>query len=546
MDYYLNNVIFSVVVTFSITLNIVFLIKSVVARFLGRRKKLPPCPRGFPIIGNLVGMLKNRPTSKWIVRVMNDMKTDIACFRFGRVHVIVITSDVIAREVVREKDAVFADRQDSYSAEYISGGYNGVVFDEYGERQMKMKKVMSSELMSTKALNLLLKVRNLESDNLLAYVHNLYNKDESKTKHGAVVNVRDIVCTHTHNVKMRLLFGRRHFKETTMDGSLGLMEKEHFDAIFAALDCFFSFYVADYYPFLRGWNLQGEEAELREAVDVIARYNKMIIDEKVELWRGQNKDYNRAETKNDVPMIKDWLDILFTLKHENGKPLLTPQEITHLSVDLDVVGIDNAVNVIEWTLAEMLNQREILEKAVEEIDMVVGKERLVQESDVPNLNYVKACCRETLRLHPTNPFLVPHMARHDTTLAGYFIPKGSHILVSRPGVGRNPKTWNEPLIYRPERHITGNEVVLTEPDLRLVSFGTGRRGCVGAKLGTSMIVTLLGRLLQGFDWTIPPGTTDRVELVESKENLFMANPLMACVKPSLDPNMYPKLWTGPA
>lgn len=123
---------------------------------------------------------------------------------------------------------------------------------------------------------------------------------------------------------------------------------------------------------------------------------------------------------------------------------------------------------------------------------------------------------------------------------------GSHILVSRPGVGRNPKTWDEPLIYRPERHITGNEVMLTEPDLQLVSFGTGRRGCVGAKLGTSMIVTLLGRLLQGFDWTIPPGTTDKVELVESKENLFMANPLMACVKPRLDPNMYPKLWTGPA
>lgn len=82
------------------------------------------------------------------------------------------------------------------------------------------------------------------------------------------------------------------------------------------------------------------------------------------------------------------------------------------------------MNVIEWTLAEMLNQREILEKAVEEIDMVVGKNRLVQESDVPNLNYIKACIRETLRLHPTNPFLVPHMSRQDTTLAGYFVPKG--------------------------------------------------------------------------------------------------------------------------
>lgn len=187
---------------------------------------------------------------------------------------------------------------------------------------------MSSELMSTKALNLLLKVRNLESDNLLAYVLNLYNKGESKTKDGVLVNVRDIVCTHTHNVKMRLLFGRRYFKETTMDGSLGLMEKEHFDAIFKALECFFSFYVADYYPFFRGWNLHGEEVELREAVDVIAKYNKMIIDEKIELWRGKNKGCIKM-------IIKDWLDILFTLKDENGKPLLTPQEITHLSVVRD-------------------------------------------------------------------------------------------------------------------------------------------------------------------------------------------------------------------
>ncbi|KAL0712251.1 hypothetical protein Bca4012_019229 [Brassica carinata] len=363
---------------------------------------------------------------------------------------------------------------------------------------MKMKKVMTSELMSTKALDLLRDVRNMESDNLLAHVLNLYKK-------GGLVNVRDIVCTHTHNVKMRLLFGRKHFKETTKDGSLRPMEKEHFDAIFKALDCFFSFYIADYYSFFRGWNLQGEEVVLREAVDVIAKYNKMIIDEKIDLWR---KTY---DANKNVP--KDWLDILFTLKDDKGKPLLTPEEITHLSIDLDVVGIDNAVNVIEWTLAEMLNQREILEQAVEEIDRVVGKDRLVQESDVPNLNYVKAC---------------------------------SHILVSRPGIGRNPKTWDEPLIYKPERHLTGDEVMLTEPDMRLVSFGTGRRGCVGTKLGTYMIVTLLGRLLQGFDWTIPPQTTGKVELVESKENLFMAKPLLACVEPRLDLNMYPKIRTRQA
>lgn len=115
----------SVYITFCITLGMLFLIKRFLGLLLGGDgggKQLPPCPPGIPMIGNLVGMLMNRPTTKWIVRVMNDMKTDIACFRFGRVHVIAITSDEIAREVVKEKDSVFADRPDSYSAEYISCG----------------------------------------------------------------------------------------------------------------------------------------------------------------------------------------------------------------------------------------------------------------------------------------------------------------------------------------------------------------------------------------------------------------------------------------
>lgn len=71
---------------------------------------------------------------------MNDMKTDIACFRFGRVHVIVITSDVIAREVVREKDAVFADRPDSYSAEYISGGYFWILAEMVTKKLVQITK----------------------------------------------------------------------------------------------------------------------------------------------------------------------------------------------------------------------------------------------------------------------------------------------------------------------------------------------------------------------------------------------------------------------
>ncbi|KAJ8649815.1 hypothetical protein MRB53_002850 [Persea americana] len=83
----------------------------------------------------------------------------------------------------------------------------------------------------------------------------------------------------------------------------------------------------------------------------------------------------------------------------------------------------------------MLNQPKVLQKAVEELDSVVGRERLVQESDSHRLNYIKACAREALQLHPIAPFNLPHVSTADSTVAGYFIPKGSHVLLSRTGLG---------------------------------------------------------------------------------------------------------------
>lgn len=202
--------------------------------------------------------------------------------------------------------------------------------------------------------------------------------------------------------------------------------------------------------------------------------------------------------------------------------------------------MDNPSNAVEWAMAEMLNQPTVLQKAVEEVDRVVGKERLVEESDFSQLNYIKACAREAFRLHPIAPFNLPHVAISDATVAGYFIPKGSHVLLSRTGLGRNPKVWDDPLMFNPERHLKGTmtDVELTENDLRFISFSTGRRGCMGAPLGSAMTVMLLARLLQGFTWSVPPGES-KIELTESANNLFLAKALHANAKPRLPAHLYP-------
>nr|CAB3455565.1 unnamed protein product [Digitaria exilis] len=188
----------------------------------------------------------------------------------------------------------------------------------------------------------------------------------------------------------------------------------------------------------------------------------------------------------------------------------------------------------------MVNSPEMM-KAVEEIDGVVGRARLVQESDIPRLNYLKACIREAFRLHPVAPFNVPHVALEDATVAGYHIPKGSHVILSRIGLGRNLGVWDDPLRFNPDRHLTTVdpkvEVTLTENDLRFISFSTGRRGCIATSLGTAMSIMLFARLLQGFSWS-KPAEISSVDLSESRHDILMAKPLLLHAEPRLPAHLY--------
>ena len=207
-----------------------------------------------------------------------------------------------------------------------------------------------------------------------------------------------------------------------------------------------------------------------------------------------------------------------------------------------LAAVDNPSNAVEWALAEMINQPDLLQRATQELDNVVGNSRQVQESDLAKLNFVKACAREAFRLHPIAPFNIPHVAMKDTTIGNFFVPKGSHVLLSRIGLGRNPEVWDEPLKFKPERHLQsdGSDVVLTEPNLELISFSTGRRGCPGIVLGTSMTVMLFARLLHGFTWSAP-ANVPRINLAESNGDIMLADPLVAVAKPRLPADLYVRI-----
>ncbi|GER30929.1 cytochrome P450 [Striga asiatica] len=160
-----------------------------------------------------------------------------------------------------------------------------------------------------------------------------------------------------------------------------------------------------------------------------------------------------------------------------------------------LAGTDTSAVTIEWAMSALLNNPEKLNKARIEIDNLVGKDRLIEESDLSNLPYLQHVISETFRLFPAAPLLVPHEASSDCTIGGYHIPRGTILIVNAWAIHRDPKIWDDPTSFIPERFEAG-EVGPT----KLIPFGMGRRSCPGMGLAQRMVGLTLGSLIQGFEW----------------------------------------------
>lgn len=194
---------------------------------------------------------------------------------------------------------------------------------------------------------------------------------------------------------------------------------------------------------------------------------------------------------------------------------------------------------VEWALSELLKQPQIIERATEELDSVIGNDCWVEEKDVQNLPYVEAIMKETMRMHPVAPMLVPRMSREDCTINGYDIPAGTRALVNVWTIGRDPEIWDCPNEFRPERFL-GKNIDVMGHDFELLPFGAGRRMCPGYSLGLKVIQLTLANLLHGFKWRLPDLVTEKDLDMDEIFGLSTPRkvPLEAVVEPRLPKHVY--------
>ncbi|KAE8707439.1 Flavonoid 3'-monooxygenase [Hibiscus syriacus] len=226
---------------------------------------------------------------------------------------------------------------------------------------------------------------------------------------------------------------------------------------------------------------------------------------------------------------------------QGGK--LTDIEIKALLLNMFIAGTETTPSTVEWTMAELIRHPMIMARVHQELDSVVGLDRLVSELDLPNLTYLQAVMKETFRLHPAAPMSLPRIAADSCEINGYHIPKGATLLVNVWAIGRDPNEWSDPLEFRPERFLPGGEKPNADVkgnDFEIIPFGAGRRICAGMSLGLRMVQLMTAALVHAFDWELADGLLPEKLNMEEGPGLSLRRmePLMVYPRPRLSKHAY--------
>ena len=177
-------------------------------------------------------------------------------------------------------------------------------------------------------------------------------------------------------------------------------------------------------------------------------------------------------------------------------------------------GTETTYITIEWAMAELARNPNVLEKLQNEINGIASGQSIISEDKLHDMHYLKAVIKEVLRLHPPSPLLLPRESIDDCQIGGYIIPSKSRVIINCWAIARDPKIWDMPDEFIPER-FENNPIDFKGQDFELIPFGSGRRICPGMGFAVSNIELILANLIFRFEWKLPDDFVAKVKMAEA-------------------------------
>nr|BAA28539.1 cytochrome P450 monooxygenase [Arabidopsis thaliana] len=468
-----------------------------------QRFNLPPGPPSRPFVGHL--HLMKPPIHRLLQRYSNQYGP-IFSLRFGSRRVVVITSPSLAQEsFTGQNDIVLSSRPLQLTAKYVVYNHTTVGTAPYGDHWRNLRRMCSQEILSSHRLIIFQHIRKDEILRMLTRLSR-YTQTSNESNDFTHIELEPLLSDLTFNNIVRMVTGKRYYGDDVNNKEEAeLFKKLVYDiAMYSGAN-----HSADYLPILKlfGNKFEKEVKAIGKSMDDILQ---RLLDE-----------CRRDKEGNTM------VNHLISLQQQQPE-YYTDVIIKGLMMSMMLAGTETSAVTLEWAMANLLRNPEVLEKARSEIDEKIGKDRLIDESDIAVLPYLQNVVSETFRLFPVAPFLIPRSPTDDMKIGGYDVPRDTIVMVNAWAIHRDPEIWEEPEKFNPDRYNDGcgSDYYV----YKLMPFGNGRRTCPGAGLGQRIVTLALGTLIQCFEWENVKG--EEMDMSESTGlGMRKMDPLRAMCRP---------------
>ncbi|KAK2665208.1 hypothetical protein Ddye_003782 [Dipteronia dyeriana] len=453
---------------------IIFLCLTINTTIRNKRKRCrnPPEPAGaWPIIG-LLHLLGSNQQLHRTLGEMADKHGKALLIRLGFRRALVISSWEVTTECFTTNDKVLSTRPKSLGAKILAYDHHMIGFAPYGTYWRNARKVATVELLSNHRLELLKHVRDKEINLFIAELY-----AQCVQSGGLVaVEMKERFGNLAANVIVRMIVGKRYFG--TDDGDHDQQESRRFRKAFGDFFHLMGlFYVSDTVPFF-GWLdvVKGYTSKMKKTARELDHVVGNWVDE--HRRRRLNRDASDHEDKDFIHVLLSAMDDDNISAHQDANTT-----INAICLSLILGGSDTTMVTLTWAVSLLLNNRHVLKKAQEELNVHVGKHRQVEESDLKNLVYLQAIVNETLRLYPAVQLSAPRESMEDCTIARFHIPAGTRLIVNLWKLHRDPSIWVNPSEFIPERFINEHaNLDVRGLHFECLPFGSDRWKCPGISL----------------------------------------------------------------